>query len=94
MGIVQFLTESSLEVHAVVFDGTLKSLTTADRLGCKISSNFEGCFKHPCREGRKIYIILDACHMIKLARNALAEIIKDSYNGIIKWDFIVQLHQI
>ena len=93
---VQFLTESSLEVHAVVFDGTSKNLTTADRLGCKISSNFDGCFKHPCREGRKIYIILDACHMIKLARNALADIgiIKDSCNGIIKWDFIVKLHQI
>ena len=31
---VQLLTESSLEVHAVVFDGTSKNLNTADRLGC------------------------------------------------------------
>ena len=45
---VQFLAESSLEVHAVVFDGTSKNLTTADRLGCKISSDFDDCFKHPC----------------------------------------------
>jgi len=80
----------------VVFDGTSNNLTTADRLGCKIRSNFDGCFKHPCREERKIYISLDACHMIKLARNALADIgiIKDLNNGTIKWDFIVKLHQI
>ena len=34
--------------------------------------------------------------MTKLARTVLADIgiIKDSYNGIIKWDFIVKLHQI
>ena len=80
----------------MVFDGTSKNLTTADRLGCKISSNFDGCSKHPCREGRKIYIILHACHMIRIAINALVDIgiIKDSNNGIIKWDFIVKLHQI
>jgi len=70
---VQFLKESSIEVHVEVFDGISRILTTADRLGCKISSNCDGCFKHPCREARKIYIILDVCHMIKLARNALAD---------------------
>jgi len=80
----------------VVFGGTSRSQATADRLGCKIISNFDGCFKHHCREGRKIYIILDACHIIKLARNALADIgiIKDLNNGTVKWDFIVKLHQI
>ena len=94
---IQFLAESYLEVHAVIFDGTSKNLTTAaDRLGCKISSNSDGCFKQPCREERNIYIILDACHMIKLARNALADIgiFKDSNNDTIKWDFIVKLHQV
>ena len=93
---IQFLTESYLDVHAVIFDGTSKNLTTADRLGCKISSKFDGSFKHPCREEGDIYIILDACHMIKLARNALADIgiIKDLHNDTIKWDYIVKLHQV
>ena len=93
---IQFLTESYLDVHAVIFDGTSKTLTTADRLGCKISSKFHGSFKHPCREEGNVYIILDACHMIKLARNALADIgiIKDLHNDTIKWDYIVKLHQV
>ena len=41
-------------------------------------------------EKREIFnIILDACHMIKRARNALADIgiFKDINNDTIKWDF-------
>ena len=92
----QVLTESCLEDHGVIFDGTSTNLPTAHRLGCKINPSFDGCFKHPCREGRSVFIILHACHMIKLARNALADIgiFKDATNDTIKWDFIVKLHQV
>ena len=69
-------------------------MTTAERFGCKINTNFDGSFRHPCRDDEKIYVILDACHMIKLARNALADrgIIYDSNKQPINWDFIVKLH--
>ena len=92
---INFLTESIFNVHAVIFDGTAKNMTTAERLGCKINTHFDGSFRHPCRDDEKIHVILDACHMIKLARNALADrgIIYDSNKQPIKWDFIVKLHQ-
>ena len=32
---IQFLTESYLDVHAVIFDGTSKNLTTADSWSAK-----------------------------------------------------------
>ena len=93
---IQCLPESYLYVHAVIFDGTSKPLTTADRLGCKISSNFDGSCKHPCREEGNVYILLDVCHMIKLARHALADIgiITNLHNDTIKWEYIVHLHQV
>ena len=71
--LINFLTESHLDVHAVIFDGTSKNLTTAEKLGCKISSNFDGSCAHPCREGKHVFTILDACHMIKLAKIAFAD---------------------
>ena len=64
-------------------------------LGFKINTHFDGSFRHPCRDDKKIYVILDACHVIKLARNTLADrgIIYDSNKQPIKWDFIAKLHQ-
>ena len=92
---INFLTESIFNVHAVIFCGTAKNTTTAERLGCKINTHFDGLFRHPCRDDEKIYVILDACHMLKLARNALADrgIIYDSNKQPIKWDIIAKLHQ-
>ena len=80
----------------MIFDGTSKNIITAEKLGCKISSNFDGSFAHPCREGKYVFTILDACHMIKLARNAFADkrIFYNSCNEPIKWDHVVNLNEI
>lgn len=49
-------------------------------------------FKHPSQD-HYVYIILDACHMFKVARNALGHLksFYDKNNGEIKWLFIENL---
>lgn len=43
----------------------------------------------------KIRVLLDPCHMIKLARNAIADYKEFKYNeNVIKWEHITQLHNI
>ena len=53
---ISLLTEASLEVHRVTFDGCAKNIATARCLGCKIDK-FDGSFKHPTRPN-KLYCIL------------------------------------
>ncbi|KAL1513577.1 hypothetical protein ABEB36_002972 [Hypothenemus hampei] len=42
---------------------------------------------------RKVYVMLDACHMLKLARNCMAEFEELlSPEGVVKWSYIKHLH--
>ena len=45
----------------------------ADKLGCKMQY-LEGEFPHPSLPHKKIHVILDIAHMIKLARNAFGDV--------------------
>lgn len=48
---------------------------------------------HPQNKKEKIYVFLDACHMLKLVRNTLAEkgILIDKDGGKIEWQYLVEL---
>ena len=52
-------------------------------------------FKHPTQD-YFVHVILDPCHMLKLARNALATLstFSDNNNGQIKWAFFQNLNTI
>ena len=66
------LTEKGAEVHALVFDGASENLAMATKLGCNVKE-LDGPFDHPTKPGDKMQIILDICHMLKLAINAFAD---------------------
>ena len=89
------LTEIGAEVHAVVFDGAPKKLIMAAKFRCNIK-NLDGAFDHPSIKGRKIYAILEICHMLKLARNALADMktFFTQSGGKISWDFVQALYRV
>ena len=53
--------------------GQLKTSAQPNELGCNIE-NFKGSFPHPCWPDLKVYFILDICHMIKVAQNALGDL--------------------
>ena len=50
-------------------------------------------FPHPCDPEAKIYVFLDACHMIKLVRNTMSDwrVLKDKDGKEIKWQYLAEL---
>ena len=79
-------------------DGTAVNLRTFELLGC----NFDGSYDkmttsiiHPTT-GENVFIILDPCHMLKLARNALAHLgtIVDGDGNLIRWQHIEELKKL
>ena len=68
--------EAGLRVYSVTADGTAVNFTMFNKLGCNFTTSYEHMitkFKHPT-ENYFVYAILDPCHMLKLARNALAHL--------------------
>lgn len=87
---INLLTNAGLDVHAITFDGCSNR-----HLGCKMD-RFDGSFKHPTRLDRTLYVILDICHMLKLARNALddKEIFYTDGGETISWYYIKELFNV
>jgi len=90
--------EAKINVRSLTCDGDNANCSALKELGCKIFVNkfddIKNDFPHPILP-YNVRILLDPCHMLKLARNALAEYkIFNSTNGTIEWDYIVSLHNI
>ena len=51
-------------------------------------SNIQSFFNHPADSSLKVYVVLDACHMLKLVRNTFGSygILKDAENKKINWN--------
>lgn len=86
-----------LRVLSVTCDGTFSNFSSLSYLGCTIRGNIDDLvpyFLHGDKN-QKIYFIPDACHMLKLARNAIANCKQiKSKDGVIDWKYIEALHKI
>ncbi|CAL9699735.1 unnamed protein product [Knipowitschia caucasica] len=55
-------------------DGHASNVRMCDELGCELKGNprepLKTSFPHPVT-GERVFVIMDACHMLKLARNML-----------------------
>jgi len=59
---------------SVTFDGCSANFAMARELGASIDLNdMKPTFVHPVDPSKQVCLILDACHMLKLMRNTLAE---------------------
>lgn len=93
------LTKASavgLKVWCVILDGTITNIATFKALGCQFCNTYDSIqskFKHPVT-GEDVFVILDACHMPKLARNTLAflGVFCSSNDEKIKWKFFEGLN--
>lgn len=90
--------DAGLRVWSITADGTSVNLCTFEQLGCIFGTKYDSMitkFKHPSRD-YYVYVILDACHMLKLARNALGSIqsFYDEDGGEIQWSFFQQLYHL
>lgn len=90
--------EYGIKIWNITCDGTSTNIRTLEIFGCKInvdnSANMRTYFFHPNRKC-KILAILDPPHMIKLARNTIAdykEIISDK--GLIQWEYVKKLYEL
>ena len=81
-------------VTNITFDGASSNITMANKLGVDVMSlPANTSFTHPCLPEVDVHISLDACHMLKLARNALAEFqaFKTEDGQLIEWRYVSQL---
>lgn len=92
------LHEAGIKVVRVTMDGHASNINMCSQLGCQLKVNFteplQPFFPHPAT-GERVYVMLDACHMLKLTRNmmqAYSPII--STTGQIDWGYIVQLNNV
>lgn len=93
--IIGKINECGARVLSVTFDGLLSNVTMCDILGASFNlKNFRPYFFLPGDE-RKIYIIFDPSHMIKLARNCVANnsFLKNKDKMTIKWEYFETLEE-
>jgi hypothetical protein len=89
------LYDVGVQVVTVVCDGTACNVTMINNLGARVHVNeIKPSFPHPSNAQQEVFVILDACHMLKLARNALASQrqLKDGNDQLIDWIYIERLH--
>lgn len=95
LDVLQQLSSIGVKITNIVFDGLSTNLAVANELGASFDLNdLKPFFINPS-DGSKVYILLDACHMIKLIRNALGDLrfIKDPILGSIKWLYFEALER-
>ena len=87
--------DHGLRIWSITCDGTYTNFAYLKGLGCKFSTKYDEMvvrFKHPTRD-YFVYATLDACHMIKLARNALGDMgnLYNAQGETISWAYIEKL---
>ncbi|KAG0425489.1 hypothetical protein HPB47_027343, partial [Ixodes persulcatus] len=97
----EFTKECLLRVEAIgvnivslTFDGAASNFKMAKCLGADISSHtMKTGFDHPADASKKVSVILDACHMIKLIGTCLGSVshLLDDKGSPVKWSYIVAL---
>jgi hypothetical protein len=93
---IQLVASEGMKVNSIIFDGCYANQTTARILGANLAvPNPEPWFPHPSRAGERVFVIMDACHTLKLMRNTIASMKEiKSEKGIIRWYYIKRLHEI
>jgi len=89
--------EHNIECVAVVCDGSYVNQSTFSHFGAKfIGTDICPYFTNPAVPGKRVYLIFDVCHMIKLLRNALAmyKSFELPGKGTISWDYVEKLQNV
>ena len=93
---IQRLSDVSVEVISLTCDGPSCHFSMLSALGATLkASDMVSSFPHPQDKGKRIHVLLDICHMLKLVRNTWAEggILVDKDGGKILW-YLVELQNL
>ncbi len=91
------LSDIGVKTVSLTCDGPSCNQSMIKLLGAKLDvDDLDPSFVHPADSNKKIHVVLDVCHMLKLVRNTLAtqKIITDGNGGNIRWELIEELHKI
>ncbi|GBO03047.1 DNA transposase THAP9 [Araneus ventricosus] len=92
---LRYIHDTGVDVVSLTFDGTSSNIAAANELGANIAvNNLVNFFPHPVTRN-PIYVIFDACHMLKLVRNCLAS--KGSlhdWKNLVNWKYITELEKL
>ena len=95
---IKKLFDTGVRVISLTCDGPSCHFTMLSSLGANISnpSNLKTYFQHPLDRSKRVHVILDICHMLKLVRNTLGSggIIVDKDGNKIRWKYIEELESI
>lgn len=91
--------DRGLKVVCLTMDGHASNISMVTMLGCQLKITEQNhvlktYFPHPS-SGAAVYVIMDACHMLKLSRNML-----EAYRSItgpdgeINWKYLTNLHTV
>ena len=95
------LTQCLIQVHKIgiqvvglTFDGLRTNLAMANKLGANLkgTGDLKAFFPHPVTK-EPVFIIIDACHAIKLIRNTLGDkrVLYDGAGNPIQWHYFEEL---
>lgn len=95
MSVISAISETKVEILVLTCDGLPTNFSVFEFLGAKLHrDNLNPYIINP-DTGKKIYIMFDACHMLKLCRNFLSngDVLHDGQNNCIKWEHFENLER-
>lgn len=96
LSVISAITETGATIINVTCDGLQTNFSMFEYLGASLKPNeLKPFFKNPAND-MKIFIMFDACHMLKLVRNCImndGQLI-DSENHVIKWQHFERLEKV
>lgn len=94
LGVIKAITNAGVKLVNLTFDGLSSNFGMCQQLGASLSlPNPETYFTNPFDES-KIFIMLDACHMLKLLRNCIGTFdLRDGEGRIISWKYFESLEK-
>lgn len=93
---LELVHTTGIEIVSLTFDGCPANVTIAKQLGCLLDiGEMTTSFDHPISK-QPVYVFFDACHMLKLVRNAFESIgvFKDCRGRTIEWSHLQNLNKL
>ena len=93
---VEKLYDVGIQVLCLTMDGHTTNQAMVANLGGKLSVPFKPWFVHPCNENLRVYILFDACHLLKNVRGAIFayKSIQHPDIGVCEWQYLCKLQKL
>lgn len=87
--VISAITDVGTKIVSITFDGLSSNLSSCELLGASFSTENMKLFIENPIDNNKIFILLDACHMVKLLRNYLGgeKVLKVNPEEKIEWKY-------